>query len=167
MEHCLLALEDVPIANIRRIYSHPQALAQCMKFLSTLHNCQREYFTDTAMAVKKVKEDQDLSQAAIASEEAGRRYGLKVLKRDLADQRDNSTRFVVVGKKPIHIDVRIPAKTSLVLGVPDEEGALLRALTVFDRHKINLKKLESRPRPGSPFQYLFYLDFEGNIANTT
>ena len=71
VEHCLLALEDVPIANIRRIYSHPQALAQCMKFLSTLHNCQREYFTDTAMAVKKVKEDQDLSQAAIASEEAG------------------------------------------------------------------------------------------------
>jgi chorismate mutase/prephenate dehydratase len=165
VEHCLLALEDVPIANIRRIYSHPQALAQCMKFLSALGSCQREYFPDTALAVKKVKEDQDLSQAAIASEEAGRRYGLKVLKRDLADQRENSTRFVVVARKPIHIDLRIPAKTSLVLAVPDEEGALLRALTVFDRHKINLKKLESRPRPGSPFQYLFYLDFEGNIAN--
>ena len=162
VEHCLLAIEDVPITNIRRVFSHPQALAQCTKFLAKLETCQIEYFTDTAMAVRKVKEDKDLSQAAIASEEAGRRYGLKVLARDLADQKDNFTRFLVAARQPIKVDLRIPAKTSLVLSVPHEEGALLKTLGVLHRHKINLTKLESRPRPGSPFQYLFYLDFEGN-----
>jgi chorismate mutase/prephenate dehydratase len=165
VEHCLLALEEVPLSNIRRIFSHPQALAQCTKFLSQLEGCQREYFADTAMAVRKVKEDQDLSQAAIASEEAGRRYGLKVLKRDLADQRDNYTRFVVVARAPRPVDARIPAKTSVVLAVQDQEGALLKALSVLHAHHINCTKLESRPRPGSPFQYLFYLDFEGNAAD--
>lgn len=162
VEHCLLAVSDVPLSNIRRIYSHPMALAQCMKFFSKLENCQLEYFTDTAMAVRKVKEDQDLSQAAVASEEAGRRYGLKVLKRNLADQRDNFTRFLVIAREPLKVDPRIPAKTSLVLATHHEEGALLRALSVLHRHEINLTKLESRPRPDTPFQYLFYLDFEGN-----
>ena len=84
IEHCLLALEDVPAGKIRRILSHPQALSQCLKFLSKLDNCQTEYYADTAMAVKKVKEDQDLSQAAIAGEGAARRYGLKVIQRNLA-----------------------------------------------------------------------------------
>lgn len=165
VEHCLLALEDVEISNIRRVFSHPQALAQCVKFLSTLENCQREYFADTAMAVRKIKEDNDLSQAAIASEEAGRQYGLKVLKRHLADQRDNYTRFLVAAKEPRAVDSRIPCKTSLVLATVHEEGALLRALSLLHEHKLNLTKLESRPRPGVPFQYLFYLDFEGNIAD--
>jgi len=165
VEHCLLATEDVPISSLRRIYSHPQALAQCMKFLSTLGNCQREYFADTAMAARKIKEDQDPSQAAIASEAAGRQYDLKILKRDLADQRDNYTRFLVVARQPRKVDTRIPAKTSLVLAVPHEEGALLKALMVFHDHKVNLTKLDgSRPRAGAPFQYLFNVDFEGNIA---
>jgi chorismate mutase/prephenate dehydratase len=165
VEHCLLAVEEAPLASIRKIFSHPQALAQCMKFLSQLENCQKEYFADTAMAVRKVKEDQDPTQAAIASEDAGRRYGLKVLRRDIADQRDNFTRFLVAARQPIKVDLRIPAKTSLVITLPDEAGALLRALLVFGKHNINLTKLESRPKPKTPFQYLFYLDFEGNIAD--
>ena len=165
VEHCLLATEDLPVSSLRRVYSHPQALAQCMKFLSTLGNCQREYFADTAMAARKIKEDQDPSQAAIASEAAGRQYGLKILKRDLADQRDNYTRFLVVARQPRKVDTRIPAKTSLVLAVPHEEGALLKALMVFHDHKVNLTKLDgSRPRAGAPFQYLFNVDFEGNIT---
>ncbi len=165
VEHCLLAVEDVPLSSIRRVYSHPQALAQCMKFLSTLGGCQREYFADTAMAARKIKEDQDPTQAAIASEAAARQYGLKILKRDLADQRENYTRFLVIARVPIKVDTRIPAKTSLVLAVPHEEGALLKALMVFHGHKVNLTKLDgSRPRPGAPFQYIFNVDFEGNIA---
>ena len=76
VEHCLLAIEEAPISSIRRVLSHPQALAQCMRFLFSLKDCQREYFADTAMAVRKVKEDQDPTQAAIASEDAGKRYGL-------------------------------------------------------------------------------------------
>lgn len=118
IEHCLFAVEEVPLHKIRRVLSQPQALAQCMKFLSGLDNCRLEYFTDTAMAVEKVKRDRDLSQAAIASEAAGRLHGLHLLQRDLADQRENFTRFLVVAPKPIVVDARIPCKTSLVITVP-------------------------------------------------
>jgi chorismate mutase/prephenate dehydratase len=166
IEHCLFAVEEVPLRKIRRVLSQPQALAQCMKFLSGLDNCRLEYFTDTAMAVEKVKRDEDISQAAIASEAAGLRHGLHLLKRDLADQRENFTRFLVVAPKPIAVDARIPCKTSLVITVPHTEGALLKALDVFHRHGINLAKLESRPKTGQPFQYMFYVDFEGRLADS-
>jgi chorismate mutase/prephenate dehydratase len=164
IDHCLLALKNVPVYKIRRILSHPQALAQCGKFLAKLENCQTESYADTAMAVRKVREDQDSAQAAIASEDAGRRYGLKVVARGLADRRDNYTRFLVVSKKPAKIAGKTRCKTSLILATKHEEGALLKALDIFHRYKINLTKLESRPRPRSPFQYLFYLDFEGNAG---
>jgi chorismate mutase / prephenate dehydratase len=165
VSHCLLAIEDVPLAGIRRVLSHPQALAQCMKFLSKLPNCEPQPYQDTAMAVKKVKEEQDSSLAAIASEEAGKRYGLKVLRRHLEDQQDNYTRFLIVAKTSSRVDARIPCKTSLVIATSHEEGALLKALGLLHDYRINLTKLESRPIPGMPFQYQFYLDFEGNTAD--
>ncbi len=166
VEHCLLATDDVPIENIRRVYSHPQALKQCMKFLSTLPSCEVEYYTDTAMAARKIKEDQDPTQGAIASEAAARQYGLAILRRDCADQKENYTRFLVIAREPIKVDSRIPSKTSLVLAVPHEEGSLLKALMVFHKNKINLTKLDgSRPRPGAPFQYIFNVDFEGNVSS--
>jgi len=132
-----------------------------MRFLSGLRNCVTEYFTDTAMAVRKVAETGDLAQAAIASEEAGKRYGLKVLRRDLADQKDNFTRFVVVAHEAPPTDPRARFKTSIVMATAHKEGALLRALNRLHEHKINLTKLESRPEPGKPFQYRFFVDFEG------
>jgi chorismate mutase/prephenate dehydratase len=165
IEHCLLAVGDVPLGAIRRILSHPQALAQCMKFLGGLPNCQAQSHPDTAMAVKKVKEENDPTLAAIASEEAGRRYGLMVLRRNVEDQPNNFTRFLVVAKKPAPVDLRIPCKTSLVMATSHEEGSLLKALSLLHDYRINLTKLESRPIPGMPFQYLFYIDFEGNTAD--
>ena len=165
VDHCLLGLDKVPVAAIRRILSHPEALAQCTKFLSGLGSCRIEPYTDTAMAVRKVKEDGDTTQAAIASEEAGRMHGLEVLERNLADQHENYTRFLIVSTRPTTVDKRIPCKTSLLLATSHEEGALLRALNALHRHRLNMTKLESRPRSGKPFQYLFYLDFEGNIAD--
>jgi chorismate mutase/prephenate dehydratase len=166
IEHCLLALSEVPLVNIRQIYSHPQALAECMKFVSKLPNCQALPYADAAMAVKKVKEDNDPSIAAIGSEEAGRLYGLKVLRRNIEDQQNNFTRFLMLAKKPSVIDLRIPCKTSLIMSTSHEEGSLLKALSLLHEYKINLSKLESRPIPGMPFQYLFYIDFEGNAADT-
>ncbi len=164
IEHCLLGLDEVPLSNIRQIYSHPQALAQCMKFVSKIPNCQPMPYMDSAMAVKKVKEEGDPGVAAIASEEASRLYGLKVLRRNIEDQQNNYTRFLIVAQKPVSVDRRIPCKTSLIMATSHEEGSLLKALSLLHEYKINLSKLESRPIPGMPFQYLFYIDFEGNIA---
>jgi len=164
VEHCLLTLEDVPLSCIKRIYSNPKAIDQCTEILQTLRHCHVETVVDTAGAARKVRDDQDLSQAAIASEEAARIYGLKVLKRDIANQKENFTRFVVVAKKPLQIDPRIPAKTSILFGTRHEEGALTRCLNILAQHHINLTKLESRPKPHTPWEYQFYVDFEGNLA---
>jgi len=164
VDHCLLALEVVPLSHIRRIYSHPQAIQQCSEFLSTLRDCHVESFTDTALAARKLREDQDLSQAAIASEQAARLYGLQVLRRGIANQKENFTRFVVVAREPARVDPRIPCKTSVIFATRHEEGALLKALNVLHAYKLNMTKLESRPRPNTPWEYLFYVDFEGNLA---
>jgi chorismate mutase / prephenate dehydratase len=161
---CLLAVDTVPLSRIRRVLSQWQAMAQCSRFLSQLENCQKEPVPDTALAVRRVKEDQDLSQAAIAGEEAARVHGLKVLERNITDHPENLTRFIVVAPQPVTVDPRIPARTSLIVATAHEAGALLKALVVFERHAINMTKLESRPRKGARFEYLFYIDFEGNIA---
>lgn len=165
VEHCLVGLEEVPLSGIRQIYSHPQALAECMKFISKLPNCQAMPYADSAMAVIKVRDEKDTGVAAIASEAAARLYGLKILRRNIEDQQNNFTRFLVLSQKPVGIDLRIPCKTSLIMATSHEEGSLLRALSLLHEYKINLSKLESRPIPGMPFQYLFYIDFEGNIAD--
>ncbi len=164
IEHCLLALDEMPLANIRQIYAHPQALLECMKFISKLPNCQTLPYPESAMAVKKVKDEKNPDIAAIASEEAGRLYGLKVLRRNIEDQQNNYTRFLVLAKRSSTVDQRIPCKTSLIMATPHEEGSLLKALALLHEYKINLSKLESRPIPGMPFQYQFYIDFEGNTA---
>ncbi len=163
--HCLSAVADVSLANIRRIYSHPQALAQCSNFLATLQNCHIESFVDTAEAVKKVKDDQDLAEAAISSEEAALTYGLVILKRGIANQKQNYTRFFVLASAPVTVDARIAAKTSMVLATAHREGALSRCLNMLAVHHLNMTKLESRPRPHTPWEYLFYMDVEGNVAD--
>lgn len=165
VSHCLLALPGATLEQIRRVYSHPQALAQCSEFLSALPSCEVIAFTDTAMSVRRVKNEGDAAQAAIASERAGQIHGLSVLRRDIANQRDNFTRFVVVAKKPARYDESIPCKTSLIFTTRHERGALVRCLNVLADHGLNLTKLESRPRPETPFEYLFYVDFEGNEAS--
>lgn len=164
VEHCLLGVDEVPLSALRRVLSHPQALAQCMKFLARLPHCEAQPYRDTAMAVRLVQERKDPTWAAIASEEAGRLYGLKVLHRNIEDQEHNYTRFVVVARSPLRVDSRIPCKTSIVIATSHEEGSLLQALNVLHEYRINLTKLESRPVPGMPFQYLFYIDFEGNVT---
>jgi chorismate mutase/prephenate dehydratase len=166
IDHCLVGLPEASLNHVRRIYSHPQALAQCSSYLSGLHHCTVESFPDTAMAVKKVRSEKDLSQAAIASEEAANLYGLSVIKRDIANQKGNYTRFVVVAAEAAEYDPRIACKTSLIFATRHEKGALLKCLNVLSGHGLNLTKLESRPRPNVAWEYLFYLDFEGNVARS-
>lgn len=163
VEHCLLALKPVPLGLIRRIGSHPQALAQCSTFLGALQDCRVEFESDTASAAMLVAESGDLSRGAIASEEAASRHGLQVIKRNVANQKENYTRFVAIARQPKASDPRLPHKTSLLLTTAHEKGALAGCLDSLARHGVNLTKLESRPSTERPWQYLFYLDHEGGL----
>ena len=165
VRHCLLGVADVPIDSLTRIHSHPQALSQCSEFLSTLKTCEGVSAANTALAAKLVRDLKDPHQAAIASEEAGAHFGLHVLKRDIANQPVNYTRFVVVAAAPVECDPRIAAKVSMVLATRHEHGALVRCLNVIADEGLNVTKLESRPRPGTPWEYVFYVDVEGHLAS--
>lgn len=161
--HCLIGAEGVPVTGIRRVYSHPVALAQCGAFLETLEDCHVEAFVDTAMAVEKVKADGDPTQAAIASEQAATLHDLPILRRDIADHPENYTRMVIVASEPAHYARDVPCKTSLIFSTIHEQGALARCISIFAERGLNLTKIESRPKPDTPFEYIFYMDFEGNI----
>jgi len=165
VRHCLLGVADVPVDSLRRIHSHPQALSQCSEFLSSLKGCEGVSAANTALAAKHVRDLNNPTEAAIASEEAGSHFGLTVLQRDIANQAVNYTRFVVVAASPAECDPRIAAKVSMVLSTRHEHGALVRCLNVIADEGLNVTKLESRPRPGTPWEYVFYIDVEGHIAS--
>jgi chorismate mutase/prephenate dehydratase len=165
VQHCLLGVANVPLESLRRIHSHPQALSQCSEFLSTLRHVEGVSAGNTALAAKHVRELNDPSEAAIASQEAGAHFGLHVLRRDIANQAVNYTRFVVVSATPVECDPRIAAKVSMVLATRHEHGALVRCLNVIADEGLNVTKLESRPRPGTPWEYVFYVDVEGHVAS--
>jgi chorismate mutase/prephenate dehydratase len=165
VRHCLLGVADVPIESIARIHSHPQALSQCSEFLSALKGCEGVSAANTALAARHVRDLNNPHEAAIASQEAGAHFGLTVLKRDIANQPVNYTRFVVVSASPQQCDPRIAAKVSMVLSTRHEHGALVRCLNVIADEGLNVTKLESRPRPGTPWEYVFYIDVEGHIAS--
>jgi 3-deoxy-7-phosphoheptulonate synthase len=162
--HCLLAVEPVALSDLRRVLSHPQALAQCARFLAGLAGCESVPHMDTADAARTVAELRDPHVAAIASEDVGGRYGLTVVRRNVSDRSTNLTRFVVVAREPVPVDPRIDCRTTMVVGVRHEHGALARCLAALADHGLNLTRIESRPRPNSPWRYMILMDFVGNIA---
>ncbi len=164
VRHCLLGVADAPLESLRRIHSHPQALAQCSEFLAGLPACEGVAAANTALAARHIRDLKDPAEAAIASEEAGVHFGLHVLKRDIANQAVNYTRFVVVSAHPEECDPRIAAKVSMVFSTRHEHGALVRCLNIIAEEGLNLTKLESRPRPGMPWEYVFYIDVEGHLG---
>ena len=164
VRHCLLGVAAVPIESLRRIHSHPQALAQCSDFLAGLPECEGVAAANTALAARHVRDLRAPAEAAIASEEAGVHFGLHVLRRDIANQPLNYTRFVVVAASPLDCDPRIAAKVSMVLSTRHEHGALVRCLNIIADEGLNLTKLESRPRAGTPWEYVFYIDVEGHLG---
>jgi chorismate mutase/prephenate dehydratase len=165
VRHCLLGIEGATIADLRRVYCHPQAVAQCSEFLAGLEHCEIVYFSDTALSGRKIRETGDPSIAAIASEEAARLFGLDVLQNGIANRDENYTRFVVVAPEPATVPDGVPSKTSIVMSVGNHPGALMEALALFHDADINLVMLESRPIPHNPREELFYLDFDGNITD--
>jgi prephenate dehydratase len=155
----LMALPETRKNEIRTIYSQLQAIGQCENFLATLKNVNVEAVHDTAAAARFIQERKRNDVAAIASEQAARVQGLRILKRNVESDHRNYTRFIALSLKPVQPSGKV--KTSLVFKVKDIPGALFKALAVFALRDINLLKIESRPIIGKPWEYLFYLDVEG------
>jgi arogenate/prephenate dehydratase len=154
--HNLVALPGTDIGRIRRVCSHPQALAQCESFLRGLPGVEIVATYDTAGSARLIQEQQLADTAAIASSRAAEIFGLAVLRAGIQDFPDNITRFLLVAREPQPLGT--PDKTSVVFALPNAPGALFRALSVFALRDIDLTKLESRPMRGRPWEYLFYVD---------
>ena len=154
--HHLLALPGATLDGLRRVYSHPQGLAQCERFLRTLTQVEIIATYDTAGSAKMVADAGLTDAGAIASARAGEVFGLTSLAASVQDFDDNITRFIVVGRTPLKHAVA--DKMSIVFTLPNEPGSLFKALSVFALRGIDLTKLESRPIPGRPWEYRFYAD---------
>tara|TARA_B100001123_G_scaffold438003_1_gene571892 strand:- start:3615 stop:4445 length:831 start_codon:yes stop_codon:yes gene_type:complete len=154
--HNLLALAGTDRSELRRVYSHPQGLAQCERFLRTLDNVEIVATYDTAGSAKMIRDGQLKHTGAIASVRAAEVFGLSILQAGVQDFTVNTTRFLVIGKNQTPSDTA--NKTTIVFTVPNDAGALFKALSVFALRDIDMTKLESRPIPERPFEYLFYAD---------
>jgi prephenate dehydratase len=154
--HHLLALPGVAMERVRRIYSHPQALAQCDRFLRTLSGVEVIATYDTAGSAKLIAEQKMSDGAAIASARAAEVFGLVALRSSIQDYEHNVTRFLIIGRRPL--SDAPPDKTTIVFTLANEPGALFKALSVFALRGLDLTKLESRPIPGRKWEYLFYAD---------
>ena len=158
--HNLLVKAGTTLEQVKRVYSHPQGLAQCERFLRTLKSVEIVATYDTAGSAKLIIEQDLRDSAAIASTRAAKAFGLKILKGGIQDFADNITRFLIVSREAAPLGR--PDKTTIVFTVANEAGALFKALSVFALREIDLTKLESRPIPDRPFEYLFYADLTAN-----
>ncbi|MFO7848667.1 MAG: prephenate dehydratase, partial [Spirochaetia bacterium] len=154
--HNLIALPGASMDSIKRVYSHPQGLAQCGRFFSSNPHMEKVPFFDTAGAVAYVAERKDPEAAAIAGKEAARVYGLSILKEGIESNPRNYTRFFVIARNEVET-LRTPNRAALVFSTRDEPGALFAVLKILAEMGLNMKKLESRPIQGKPWQYMFFV----------
>jgi prephenate dehydratase len=162
--HNLIAVPGVRFKDVRRVYSHPVALNQCLDFFAAYPRIEKIPFYDTAGSVKMVMEKGLKDAAAIASSVAASIYGATILRRSIEDDRRNFTRFFLLNGSRRVLPANRPAKewkTSIVFTTRNTPGALFRALSAFALRDLNLGKIESRPLRGKPWEYLFYVDFFG------
>lgn len=162
IEHCLLGVPGAEIGDIRTVYSHPQSLMQSARYLEN-HDWQQISMQNNAFAARKVAEEGDKSQAAIAGEQAAKAYALEVLRRGINDSGVNSTRFIIVTNQKIFR--KDAGKISICFEVPHESGSLYHMLSHFIYNNLNMTKIESRPIEDRAWEYRFFIDFEGNLAD--
>jgi prephenate dehydratase len=163
IQHHLIVNPGVSARDLRRVYSIAPALDQCQEFLSRLKGVEQVPYSNTAAAVKMIRDKHLMDSGAIASKAAAQKYRMKILHSAIEDNEKNYTRFVVLTKKVIKPSGK--CKTSLVFALKNVPGALWKSLSVFAIQDLDLYKIESRPIPGSPWQYIFYLDLGGDIFN--
>lgn len=163
IEHCLLGLPGTKLEDIKTVYSHPQSLMQSARFLND-YDWKQISMQNNAFAAKKVLEDGDRTQAAVASAYAGEIYGLEVLKKGINQSDTNSTRFIIVTNQKVFLkDAR---KISICFEIPHQSGSLYHMLSHFIYNNLNLCKIESRPIEDRNWEYRFFVDFEGNLADS-
>jgi chorismate mutase/prephenate dehydratase len=162
IQHALLANQGAELSDIKTVYSHPQALMQCSCYLEQTHSqWEKKAMRNTAEAALKVRNDKDISQAAIADIQNAEIYDLQVLEEAIQDNKDNETRFIIVsGEKKF---LKTADKVSLCFELPNETGSLYHTLSHFIFNGLNMTKIESRPRPGKNWDYRFFIDFQGNL----
>jgi len=164
--HCLAGLPGASVEEVVRVSSHPVALAQCRRFLNGRY--ERLGTSTTADAVRAVADGGDPAHAAIASPGAARRYGLEVLVADISDHPENFTRFVAISRGPRRPRLAgLPWRTALRIVTGHEPGALHHAIEPFRYHSVNMVSLHSRPIPGEPWRYQFFVDIEGHAEEPT
>jgi prephenate dehydratase len=161
IRHCLISHPGTAEEDVKRVYSHPQALAQCRKYLEAHPDWEKVPAYDTAGSVKLVEERNENGEAAIASDRAADRYRMDVVRRDIQDSVDNQTRFLVICR---HAEPDPEGdRTSLIFATRDVPGALYQCLGTFAKNGVNMTKLESRPRKDRTWEYVFIVDIEGNL----
>ena len=160
IDYCLAGLKQSEFSDIEKVWSHPQSLSQCANYIAR-NNFDSTPFENTAVAAREVAKEKRLNVAAICSYKAAEEYGLKIIDNHLQDDKGNTTRFIVISKT-----LCIPEnanKISLCFSLPHVTGSLYGLLCRFNSLGLNLTKIESRPRKGKDFEYLFYLDFSGSV----
>lgn len=163
VNHALLGLPGASTENIKTVFSHPQALMQCSEYLNSNRQWKQISLENTAVAAKKVVEEGDLSQAAVASEIAGRIYGLNVLKSSINHNKNNTTRFIILSRNPVYREDA--GKVSISFELPHKSGTLYNMLSNFIYNGVNMRMIESRPIPGRNWEYRFFVDIEGNLSD--
>ena len=167
IEHNLLGTQDATMESVKTVISHPQALDQCGEYIRA-HGFETETFSNTALAARYVKEKNDVSVAAIASDETSAVFGLKLIDRAVNDSRMNTTRFAALSRaqnRPADMSGRAEENFILVFTVKNEAGALAQTLNIIGAHGFNMRNLRSRPMKDLQWNYFFYIEAEGNINN--
>ncbi len=163
VNHALLGTAEAKEEQIKTVYSHPQALMQSSGYLNSHRDWKQISMENTAVAARKVLEDGDPTQAAVASEIAGRLYGLKVLKPSIQNNKGNTTRFVILAREQVYR--RDAGKISICFELPHRSGTLYNILGHFIFNHVNMVMIESRPIPGRNWEYRFFVDIEGNLED--
>ena len=164
IEHCLMGLPNTDITKVESVISHPQALSQCSNSLKKL-KLEPQVFVDTAGAAKYIFEKNKSNHLAIASKLAAETYGLEIIQDQFEDEHFNYTRFLLMGREEFVKDSTKNKKTTIIFSVKDEANALVNILSIFGKYDINLTKIESRPSRDKAWDYLFFIDFEGDEAD--